>query len=68
MLTDLQLPGSLDGRSLVARARAAGHDLPVIYASGRLDGAALDARREMAIAKPYHNAEIRGAIRKLLAA
>ena len=66
LLTDMQLPGSLDGRALAARVRQLCPDLPVIYTSGRLDLVAL-GKREMAIAKPYQNAEIRAGIKRMLA-
>ena len=34
MLTDIQLPGRIDGRTLAHRARQACPDLPVIFMSG----------------------------------
>jgi CheY-like chemotaxis protein len=37
LLTDIDLPGEVDGRSLANRAREAIPDLPVIYATGLTD-------------------------------
>ena len=37
LLTDIQLPGSLDGRALAMRLRQDIPDLPVIFMTGRLD-------------------------------
>ena len=67
LLTDLQLPGSLDGQALAALARRSHPDLPVIYTSGRPDVIVTSGRREMAVPKPYQNADIRAAILLMLA-
>lgn len=69
LLTDIQLPGLLDGRALVQRARAMRPDLPVIFMTGRPD--AIEPKpgaREMYVAKPYLPAEICAAVRKMLPA
>ncbi len=69
LLTDIQLPGSLDGRALVQRARQTWPDLPVIFMTGRPDS--MDANkaggREIYVAKPYLPSEICSAVRKMLA-
>ena len=60
LLTDIQLPGALDGQVLVERARAINPRLPVIFMSGRPDpgGAAERSRLERYIAKPYLPSEV----------
>ena len=67
LLTDIQLPGSLNGPALAARARQLRPDLPVIYTSGRTETSSSPNRREMSIAKPYQNTEICAAVRRMLA-
>jgi DNA-binding response OmpR family regulator len=70
LLTDIQLPGALDGLRLVARARAGRPMLPVIYMTGRPDtmtstrGNPCDAF----IAKPYLPSEVTATVRRLIAA
>lgn len=69
LLTDVQLPGSLDGRALATRARTLLGDLPVIFMTGRPDsmtGEPVDARTEF-VAKPYLPSEICRAVAKMLA-
>lgn len=54
LLTDMQLPGSLDGRDLARKAREAMPGLPVIYMSGRPDAMRdLASSLDVVIAKPY---------------
>jgi DNA-binding response OmpR family regulator len=67
MLTDIQLPGLLDGRELAGRVRAKLPGLPVIFMSGRPDPLpdAGDAP-QMMIAKPYLPSEVCAAVRRLL--
>lgn len=68
LLTDIQMPGALDGRQLAAAARLARPALPVLFMTGRPDaaagapGSALDGY----IAKPYRLAEICAAVRALI--
>ncbi len=66
LLTDIQLPGTLDGHALAREARRRIPDLPVIYMTGRPDhlGAAASGR-DMFIAKPYTLADICDAARRL---
>jgi DNA-binding response OmpR family regulator len=68
MLTDIQLPGSLDGRALAGRVRERQPGLPVIFMSGRPD-ALPDAggAPQMMVAKPYLPSDICAAVRTLLA-
>ncbi|WP_158742366.1 response regulator [Acidisphaera sp. L21] len=69
LLTDIQLPGALDGRALVRRARETRPMLPVIFMSGRPDDSEPNATgaKEMNISKPYLPSEICAAVRKMLA-
>ena len=64
MLTDIQLPGSMDGRALAAKARETRPHLPVIFMSGRPDpgsGGPLDLH----INKPYLPSTVSAAVRRL---
>jgi CheY-like chemotaxis protein len=69
LLTDIQLPGSLDGRSLARRAREGRPSLPVLYVTGRPDPAeeAASAANERYISKPYTLTDICAAVRSLTA-
>ncbi len=68
LLTDIQLPGKLDGRALVAHARQTRPDLPVIFMTGRPDTIAgqLSHANEMFVAKPYLPSEICRAVKRML--
>ncbi len=70
LLTDIQLPGSLDGLALVEHARQGRPDLPVIFMTGRPDTMAAQQShsREMFVAKPYLPSEICLAVKRMLAA
>ena len=65
VVTDMQLPGTLNGRGLVEEARKTRADLPVIFTSGRME-TTTSHPREMSIAKPYQSSEVCAAIRRLL--
>lgn len=68
MLTDLQLPGTLDGQALAERMRETQPDLPVIFVTGRPDRAGdLCRGRDRVIGKPYQLAEICAAAREMTA-
>lgn len=68
LLTDIQLPGKLDGRALVTHARLARPGLPVIFMTGRPDSrGAAPGPRDVYVAKPYLPSEICAAVRRLLA-
>ena len=69
LLTDIQLPGQLDGRALVQHVRQTQPDLPVIFMTGRPDAAVAHGAgaREIYVAKPYLPSEICAAVRKMLA-
>jgi CheY-like chemotaxis protein len=55
LFTDVNLPGSMDGTTLARRAREMFPDLPVVYASGRMNMLDFTARvpRSLFVAKPY---------------
>lgn len=66
LLTDLQLPGGLDGRALALKAREAMPDLPIIYMSGRPDAVQdLATSLDVVIAKPYLPSDVCAAARRL---
>ncbi len=69
LLTDIQLPGTLDGRALVQHARQTRPDLPVIFMTGRPDAIPANQAggREMFVAKPYLPSEICLAVKRMLA-
>lgn len=56
LFTDVNLPGSMDGRELAAWVRARRPELPVVYASGRYDGRDIGALvpRSVFMTKPYN--------------
>ncbi len=66
LLTDIQLPGALDGRALVQRVRATRPGLPVIFMTGRPDAMEGAGPRDMFVAKPYLPSEICKAVRTML--
>ncbi len=66
MLTDIQLPGSIDGNALAARARDTRPDLPVIFMSGRPDPRAGGNPLDLHINKPYLPSAISSAVRRLI--
>jgi CheY-like chemotaxis protein len=68
LLTDIQLPGQLDGKALVRHVRETQPDLPVIFMTGRpdtMDGRSPDSK-EVYVAKPYLPSEICAAVRRML--
>lgn len=70
LLTDIQLPGSLNGRALVQKVRETMPGLPVIYMTGRPDpeSAAIASPLDVFIAKPYTLTDICEAARRLTGA
>ncbi len=68
LLTDIQLPGSLDGHALARAARAALPQLPVVFMTGRPPSAE-DGSSDIGatyVAKPYLPSEICRVVRGLL--
>ena len=70
LLTDIQLPGTLNGRDLASKIRENLPDLPVIFTTGRAqaepDGS--DPGRNVFIAKPYALTDICDAAKRLVSA
>jgi DNA-binding response OmpR family regulator len=67
LLTDIQLPGNVDGHALARAARTRSPLIPVIFMTGRPD-AMLDASNsspDVYIAKPYLPSEVCAAARRL---
>lgn len=59
LLTDVQLPGPIDGHALAARLRETWPDLPVVFMTGQPDARALaTGARDRFVAKPYLPSEI----------
>jgi CheY-like chemotaxis protein len=69
LMTDIQLPGQLDGFALVRAARIRRPDLPVVFMTGRPDARTAHPTnpRDLFIAKPYLPSEICAAARRLTA-
>lgn len=69
LLTDIQLPGTLNGRTLAAKARENLPNLPVIFMTGRPDagGDANSSARDLFVSKPYTLADICQAAKRLTA-
>jgi DNA-binding response OmpR family regulator len=65
LLTDIQLPGSVDGITLVRRARERMPSLPVIYMTGRGSLAAEPGDNEIVLAKPFLPSDVCAAAHRL---
>jgi len=67
LLTDIQLPGKLDGIGLAREARLHAPVLPVIFMTGRPESVIQAGRsgRDAFIAKPYLPSEVCAAARRL---
>ncbi|MCQ8239780.1 response regulator [Rhizosaccharibacter radicis] len=65
MLTDIQLPGGLDGHHLAARARQTRPDMPVVFMSGRPEPGPLGPR-DLQISKPYSPMAVAATLRRLI--
>lgn len=67
LLTDIQLPGALDGRLLAQRVRVNRPELPVLFITGRPDPAqeAKASSLDCYIAKPYTLNDICDTVRRL---
>lgn len=68
LLTDIQMPGTLDGHGLVDQARRLLPHLPVIFMTGRPDTVTSRPLRsdEAFVAKPYLPSDICRAIKAML--
>ncbi len=69
LLTDIQMPGTLNGRTLAIKARENLPNLPIIFMTGRLEAGddAHGSTRDIFIAKPYTLADICEAAKRLTA-
>jgi CheY-like chemotaxis protein len=67
VLTDVQMPGPLDGLGLARLIRADYPAIKVIIASGRVRGTAIEAGASAFFAKPYDVGALVTAIYRLLA-
>lgn len=69
LLTDIQLPGGLDGFALAETIRQTVPSLPVIFMTGRPNSGpdTPDSKLDIFISKPYTLAEVCDAARRLTA-
>jgi DNA-binding response OmpR family regulator len=67
LLTDIQLPGRLNGHELARRARQSVPGLPIIFMTGRPEamGTRDGSPRDVFIAKPYLPSEVCAVARRL---
>jgi CheY-like chemotaxis protein len=67
VLTDVRMPGTLDGVELARRVRAAWPRLKIIMVSGDLPSVPADGSVDLFFAKPYRPAYVSDAVKLLLA-
>ncbi len=69
LMTDIQLPGTLDGLGLAHAARAAAPNLPIIFTTGQPDRMVpwRHGVADMFIPKPYRPSDVCAAARRLVA-
>jgi CheY-like chemotaxis protein len=67
LLTDIQLPGVLNGKSLAVKAREHLPTLPIIFMTGRPDPGDKASPLDVFISKPYTLNDICEAARRLIA-
>jgi CheY-like chemotaxis protein len=65
LLTDIQLPGILNGRALARQAREHTPTLPIIFMTGQPDPGDTPSDRDVFISKPYTLFDICEAARRL---
>ena len=67
MITDLSLPGSMDGLALAQSARDYQHGLPIIFVTGRPDTIAPESLgpHDAVVAKPYLPSEIAAQVARI---
>ena len=65
LITDIRLPGTLDGWSIAEEARRIKPELPIIYVTGYSANAPREVPGSILIAKPYRLAAIISAARQL---
>lgn len=68
LMTDVQLPGGMDGLELARRVRETQPMLPIIYVSGRPDvlGGAARTERDVLLPKPYLPSDVITAVERLI--
>jgi CheY-like chemotaxis protein len=65
LVTDIRLPGRIDGWEIAERCREHDTDLPVIYATGYSPVAARPVPGSRCLQKPYHPDAIVSAVREM---
>jgi CheY-like chemotaxis protein len=65
LITDVKLPGKIDGWQIAERCREHDPDLPVIYASGFSPVAPRPVSGSLVLQKPYHPEQLVQAIREV---
>ena len=65
LVTDIRLPGPVDGWQIAERCREHDPALPVIYATGFSPVAARPVPGSLSLHKPYHPEEILQAVRQV---
>ena len=68
LLTDIQLPGTINGHVLALRARETQPNLPIIFMTGGPDEETDGSTRDVFISKPYTLANICRAAKRLTTA
>lgn len=60
LFTDINLPGTIDGRELAARVRERRPELPIVYASGRYEACDMGqlVSRSVFMTKPYNPEDV----------
>ncbi len=69
LVTDIHMPGKLDGIEVARRMRERRPDIPVIYTTGRpnvLNALRPLGEREILVPKPFTPSELLGVVRRLL--
>ncbi len=67
LLTDIQLPGKINGHALALKARESQPNLPIIFMTGGPDEETDGSARDVFISKPYTLASVCRAARRLTA-
>jgi CheY-like chemotaxis protein len=70
LVTDIHMPGKLDGRQVAVLMRARSPDAPVVYITGRpevLEAIGPLGPNEVLLRKPFAPLELVGVVRQLLA-
>jgi CheY-like chemotaxis protein len=65
LVTDIKLPGKVDGWQIAERCREHDPELPVIYATGFSPVSARPVPGSLSLQKPYHPEEIVQAVRQV---